>query len=256
MEALARWGRIYKNPYESDIEALKEEYAARKRRHIQRGQYIDMYTALTEAVKREAQCEGDRRLRRLKKILDEFQWARTKDQFLFHEDFIKLCLPHIYGSDFEANRLRLMKQFKLQSFKVGALVLCPRRWGKTIAVAMFVAAMLLVCACITIATFSSGQRASSGLMTKVVKFIYEIPGGSKRIVTKNEECFFVATQDQLLPNGELKASKNVVKDSGRINRLFAYPASSTGKSWFSCEFCRFVCVGGKVSNVFEPWQKY
>ena len=145
------------------------------------------------------------RLAELKRLLDAFKWARSPDQFRFHQDFIQLCLAQIYGSDFEANRQRLMDMFGIDSFKVGALVLTPRRWGKTTSVAMFIAAMLIVCEGnnvalgVTIATFSSVLRQSSAFrakvptcryrlvirfaVTKVAKYIHELGYGNRIVRT-------------------------------------------------------------------------
>ena len=172
-------------------------------------------------------CAGDRRLRRLREYLNMFK--RTADQIRIHEEhFIPMCLPHIYKEDFEPNRLRLFKEFGLTSLKVGALELLPRRYGKTTCVGQFSAAMMMIGCRFTIATFAPGGRASSSLMTLTVQLLYQLPGGKERVIAKNEEQFLVATADQVHENGTLKFSKSTIKDSGNVNRLLAFPASSNG----------------------------
>lgn len=129
MEGLASFVGAYTNPYEDCLEALMEEFAAKKREHIAKHTYVSLYDKLTKFAKIKSQCDGDRRLKQLKETLDKFQWARTKDQFLFHEDFIRICLPHIYGpQEFEANRIRLMDAFGLQSMKVFLFETLFQKW--------------------------------------------------------------------------------------------------------------------------------
>jgi hypothetical protein len=178
---------------------------------------------------------GDRRLKLLRETLDKFKWTRSPDQVRFHEHFIKLCLPHIYGAeDFERNRVRLMNEFKIDWFKVGALTITPRRWGKTTSVAMFIAALLMVCEKVTIACFSSGKRASQSLKDKVAKYLVEL-GGHDRVVIDRAECLGLSTPS-MTGRGY---SKSYIKSTQQVNRLFAYPATTTGE----CLACTYVCGG-------------
>src|SRR5437868_10158705 len=114
---------------------------------------------------------------------------------------------------------------------------------------MFIAAMLMVCEVKvesrtvfgasgalflllkkqTVATFSSGQRASSALMRKVLRFIYELPGGPQRVVGNAKELLAIAVPSMVQDNGQLKMTKQEILDSGKVNRLFAYPASAKGE---------------------------
>jgi hypothetical protein len=184
-------------------------------------------------------CAGDLRLKQLRELLDRAMLPnkRSPDQVLFHEHFIKLCLPQIYGEDFEPNRMRLMEEFKLTSFKVGTLIMCPRRWGKTWSVASFIACMLIVVLLpgrriLNIATFSSGQRASSSLKSKVLSILTTL-AADHRIISNGEELLALATSAVIDSNGELSETKNTIRERGNVNKLWAYPASQKGK-WTVC----------------------
>lgn len=224
------------NPYAEDLVKLRAEFDEKRHRAEARENFIPVYQAFAYISRRPATCQGDVRVRQIKKCLDSFKWERSRDQIQLHEDFLQLNLQLIYGErDFEANRLRLMKEFGLTSFKVGALALFPRRWGKTVAVSFWVAVLLYVCDGIVIATFSPGQRASTSLMNRCVEFFYQIsPQAQLRKCSKNEEEFAVAVPDMVQENGSLKYSKKNILESGRVNRLLAFPASSNGNNLLCC----------------------
>ena len=57
---------------------------------------------------------GDARLANIHKTLESFgKLRRAPHQTLFHKKFIISCLPHIYGSEWEWNQIRVMKQHKI-----------------------------------------------------------------------------------------------------------------------------------------------
>jgi hypothetical protein len=235
---LATLGKRHRDAMGEAAAELDQEFdGAAHRDKRQRSAFRPMYELLCGFVDRTeaeggATCEGDKRLAELRRILDSFNWARSPDQFRFHEDFIKLCLPHIFGlADFEQNRMRLMQAFQLDCFKVGALVLTPRRWGKTTAVSMFIAAMLLICDGVKIATFAPGQRASTMLRDKVERLLHEpLINGGGRIVESKATQISVAVPDMVTSNGELRMSARTIAAADRVNTLWAYPANPKGKT--------------------------
>ena len=229
-------GKRCRNIYEEQINHLSEEYQTDVRKHKKRYTYVSVYDKIAELVSDRdfGVSPGDENLRKLKKILDSFKWARSADQFKLSEDFIKISLPIIYGEHFEANRMRLMKAFGIKDFQVGALTLTPRRWGKTTIVAMFVVALLMVCDGKTIAIFSGGGRASTSLRNEVLRLLDEV-GGMDRLVHNRKELLSVAVPSAVNELGQLKYGKEYIKGAGLVNRLFAFPASVRGKS--SCLGC-------------------
>lgn len=75
--------------------------------------------------------------------LDMLGVTRTPGQKLFHQSFFNAVLPHIYGSDqFEQDRERILSRYGFSEVRYEVLVICPRRWGKTYGVSMFLAALL------------------------------------------------------------------------------------------------------------------
>jgi hypothetical protein len=222
---LAALGKRHRNQFESAINDLERQFrheAARDKR--KRSGYVSKYELLCGFVhdieQFGAQCEGDRRLTELRRILDAFEWQRSPDQQRFHDEFIKLCLPHIYGDDFEPNRARLMEAFRIDCFKSGCFIMCPRRWGKTVSVAQFVVALLLILLGKTIVIFAPVQEQADMLKALVEKLLHE-PGinGKGRIVDSSHQLLKVATTRDLDPSGQLLTSVRELERSGRVNVL-------------------------------------
>jgi hypothetical protein len=139
---------------------------------------------------------------------------RSELQKRFHVAFLTACLPKIYGQQFAAVRRRVIAEFGLDDDpRAQTLVVAPRRFGKTWSVAIFVAALLWCCPGIEISVFSTGQRASTLLMEKVIMFL--CTQGAEydaRLLKKNQEHLY------------LYASSNDL-NSGSISKLHCYPQS-------------------------------
>lgn len=158
---------------------------------------------------------GDAKLKLFKKFLeaiDERYMKRSMGQREFHEAFTVACLPHIIGeAEFEKHRAYYLEKFDLDEFKSEVLVTTPRRFGKTTAVSMFVAALLCCCDRMWISIFSTGKRASKSLLMQVKEIIDTIPGMTKRITSSNVEELWI---------NPIGCSKKVQEA-----RCFSYPSS-------------------------------
>jgi hypothetical protein len=161
---------------------------------------------------------GDRRLAKLREVLDNFEgFVRSNGQRRFHEEFIKASLPHIYLSEFETHRDRILRENKMDRVRFEILVCTPRRFGKTTSVSMFCAALLATCPDMWISVFSTGQRASSALLDQTAKFFRMLTedayclGGDERILKKNQE--------QLFTRGRTPED---------VRRMFSYPSTVSG----------------------------
>ena len=233
MSSVASLGKRYRNEFEGCFPPLRSELepkTKRRRTYDKMKSFYDLLAQLTDDPS-SFECAGDRRLEQLRKILDLFHFRRSPDQCDFHEDFIVLCLQHIYKEDFEANRIRLMKAFGIENFQVGRLVTTPRRWGKTTSVSMFIAAMMLVCEGVTIATFAPGQRAATGLKSKVIERLWELPAEyQRRIVPDSKELLCVIIPSMMDDKGYPLQQRQLIIDAKKVNRLFAYPGSPEGES--------------------------
>jgi hypothetical protein len=84
---------------------------------------------------------------------------------------LQTCLAKLYQDEWEDNRERILFQFGIEEFQQETLVIMPRRAGKTWSMAMFCAAMLLVCPDIEISVFATGQRIAGKLLKLISKMI-------------------------------------------------------------------------------------
>ena len=159
--------------------------------------------------------QGDGKLKLFTKFLeaiDKRYMKRSMGQREFHQAFTVACLPHIIGEDeFERHRAYYLDKFDLDEFKSEVLVTTPRRFGKTTAVSMFVAALLCCCERMWISIFSTGKRASKALLQQVKEIIDTIPNMTKRITSSNVEELWIK------PIGCSKKAQEA--------RCFSYPSS-------------------------------
>jgi hypothetical protein len=81
--------------------------------------------------------------------LDTLGWARSYHQRLFHDDFLKACTRSFWKLEppgqFARDHQRVLRVNSWDHIAQEILISTPRRFGKTISVSMFCAAMLLSC---------------------------------------------------------------------------------------------------------------
>lgn len=124
--------------------------------------------------------------------LDNLGVVRTPGQKQFHRAFFNACLPHIYGSDvFEQDRERILHRYGFKEVRYEVLVVCPRRWGKTYGVSMFMAALLWCVPDMWISIFSTGQRASTSMLELIYKWIANLSDGNSRLLARNHEKLYI-----------------------------------------------------------------
>lgn len=137
-----------------------------------------------------AQSEGDQIVAGINKTLDSFKMKRASHQVEFHDQFTRSCLPKIYA-DWDINYDSILKRFNLTKIHQESLVVCPRRFGKTMAVSMYVAAYVMNVPNSEVSIFSTGRRTAGKLMQQVIKFMQEIPEFEDRIRVKNFETMIL-----------------------------------------------------------------
>lgn len=125
--------------------------------------------------------EGDRRVERIRHYIENGfvddkgkPIIRSKEQRLIHETYIRTCLPKIYQNEWEDNQERILIQYGLTKLQQEALVVMPRRSGKTWSMAMFCAAMIVACSDIEISIFATGQRTASKLLKLIDKMLKKL----------------------------------------------------------------------------------
>ena len=178
-----------------DYEPLARRFT-RHLRHASRSEHamrecVENTQAVTQ-VRSQKRNRGDQAADMLLETLDNLGVTRTPGQKHFHRQFFCACLPHIYGSEsFENDRERILARYGFSEVRFEVLVVCPRRWGKTFGVSMFVAALLWCVPEIWISIFSTGQRASSSLLELVSKWIAHLSDGENKILARNIEKLYV-----------------------------------------------------------------
>lgn len=114
-------------------------------------------------------------------VLDRRGWKRSFHQRLFHEDFLKACTRIFWKREppgtFARDHQRVLMQNGWDHLAQEVLISTPRRFGKTISVSMFAAAMLYAAPNVEISIYSTCKRISQKLLRNVSKFFMEICGG-------------------------------------------------------------------------------
>ena len=130
------------------------------------------YETVTNQVKTKQKNYGDVRLTNIRKLLDNVKgYDRSEMQKQFHESFLQAVALHLYKDDPEVDMDKIMSMNEWPNLKQQCLCLTPRRFGKTTAVAMFVASYFLSVEKAQLCIFSTGKRASDGMLDKVHEFI-------------------------------------------------------------------------------------
>jgi len=130
------------------------------------------YEAVTNQVKTKQKNYGDVRLVNIRHYLDHVKgYDRSEMQKQFHESFLQAVALHLYKDDPEVDMDKIMSMNEWPNLKQQVLCLTPRRFGKTTAVAMFVAAYFLSVEKAQLCIFSTGKRASDGMLDKIHEFI-------------------------------------------------------------------------------------
>jgi hypothetical protein len=106
--------------------------------------------------------------------LDTLGWARSYHQRLFHDDFLKACTRSFWKLEppgqFARDHQRVLRVNSWDHIAQEILISTPRRFGKTISVSMFCAAMLLSCPGVEISIYSTCKRISQKILRNVQKF--------------------------------------------------------------------------------------
>ena len=131
-------------------------------------------------------CQGDQRVIDIRRTLNELGFERSKMQRQFHEKFLQAVCLHLYSDDPDVDMEKIMRTNGWEDLRQSVLCLTPRRFGKTTAVAMFLAAYCICVPNSEQSVFSTGRRASQKLLELVRDMIKKTPWAS-RIVKCNQE---------------------------------------------------------------------
>ncbi len=132
-------------------------------------------------------CKGDERMQAIRKTLNKLGYERSKMQRQFHDRFIQAVALHLYKDDPDVDLESIMRMNGWSDLRQSVLCLTPRRFGKTTAVAMFIAAYAMCVPHSTQSVFSTGRRASQKLLELIRDIIKKTPMKSAIVKCNQEE---------------------------------------------------------------------
>ena len=122
--------------------------------------------------------DGFKRMQKCRAALDIFDrtgWQRSYHQRFFHDHFIRACSRVFFKTDppgaFAQAHQVLLELNSWDNLSQEVLISTPRRFGKTIAVSMFAAAMIYSAAQVELSIYSTCKRISQKLLRNVCKFL-------------------------------------------------------------------------------------
>ena len=149
--------------------------------------------------------------------IDQLGYVRTNAQKRFHKAMLCSCLPKIYGEKIASEKERLLKLHGLEDILQEVMIITPRRMGKTVAAAMFIAALLLCgppnC---EIVVFSVAMRLSRKMIGLIDSMILSYPGGKSRLMSPH-------TQETITVRGQTQ---------GDVRKCLSLPGNSNVSSFF------------------------
>jgi hypothetical protein len=130
--------------------------------------------------------------------IDALEFPRSHHQKNFHECFTRACLRTIYGDSFEQHKASLLAEYDVVDFKTEVMIVTPRRFGKTFAVAQYCAAFSASVLGREVAIFSTGRRASKKMLDLVLRFLRPVLRPTQKIISSNvEEVIIFDSRTQL-----------------------------------------------------------
>jgi len=156
-----------------------------------------------QAISTTQNMNGFRRMQLCRQALDALDrrgWSRSFHQRLFHEEYLKSCTRIFFKRDgpgaFARAHNRILEINSWDSMPQEILVSTPRRFGKTISVSMFAAAMLFSCPNMELSIYSTCKRISQKLLRNIVRFLEliftELNVPPYKFVRQNQEEIHVA----------------------------------------------------------------
>jgi hypothetical protein len=107
--------------------------------------------------------------------LDRRGWQRSFHQRMFHDNFIRACARIFWKREphgtFAKDHQKILEVNGWDHLSQEVLVSTPRRFGKTISVSMFAAAMLYSCPNLEMSIYSTCKRISQKLLRNIQKFL-------------------------------------------------------------------------------------
>ena len=174
------------SPLGARIDAAVTFYKAAYEAEVTRGAKRPRdVTAMFSGVKRAR--GGKRYIEATRRALRAMPLERSEMQVEFHEAFIRACLRLFVRDDPHADVAQIAREQGWEDAKQQVLCLTPRRFGKTYAVAMFAAAVLVSVPRSEQAIFSTGRRASQKMLETIHRFMQHVKPPGLKVLKFNQE---------------------------------------------------------------------
>jgi hypothetical protein len=224
------WDELYENLAKLTLERerqhlVKTAFVSSLRRHLQ--SHVEMQKA--------SGFERMERCRQALSALDHSGWQRSFHQRQFHEAYIRACSRVFFKTDghgsFARQQKRLLELNGWDNIAQEVLVSTPRRFGKTVSISMFAAALIFATPTVECSIYSTCKRISTKLLRKVVEYLNLI---HKHLnVPKYKELR--ANQEELVLQGpEGSEDVRIIQSYPSKVRLNPSPSAPTGfvAAWF------------------------
>jgi hypothetical protein len=176
-------------------EAYDSVLAERARAAEERGRAQNALQAFFQRSAAEGCKDGFARIRDCRLALDTMDrmgWQRSFHQRMFHDNFIRACARIFFKTDppgaFARAHQAVLDINGWDNASQEVLISTPRRFGKTISVSMFAAALVYSARSVEISIYSTCKRISQKLLRNVQKFLRLIYAGLKARPFKELRC--------------------------------------------------------------------
>jgi hypothetical protein len=144
--------------YFQSYDRVTREKEAEKRRRGTRRTALENCLSFTA----KSECNGFQRIRRCRQALEALDrrgWQRSFHQRMFHDNFIRACARIFWKREppgrFAREQCEILRRNNWSHIQQEVLISTPRRFGKTISVSMFAAAMLYSCPNLEMSIYST-----------------------------------------------------------------------------------------------------
>lgn len=165
---------LYDNLYTEHEEVYHEQIEQEKRQGMLLPALLEQY----QTSKVNEKCDGWSRMRRCRRALhaiDQMGWQRSMHQMQFHDQFIRASARVFWKTEpvgqFARDHKRILELNSWESLPQEFLISTPRRFGKTISVSMFAAAMIYAAPRVEVSIYSTCQRISQKLLENIWSFL-------------------------------------------------------------------------------------
>lgn len=136
---------------------------------------VDRSVHTVQLKYKQSKIEGDKIVANMRNMFEhKLGITRNIIQTQMHNEFIKSCLPKIYGEEWQRDPESIMMRFGINECRQETIVSMPRRYGKTVGVSSFAAVYALCVPKVSIAIFANGHNMSKKLLSMLYTFMQVI----------------------------------------------------------------------------------